>query len=161
MALAANNPGIAKNMRNTFPNPYTLDSAKSWIGLSTSASPMLNFGIHSPDQAQFLGGIGLQPGTDIECRTYKVGYWIAPAAWGKGLATEALVGFCRWTFETFADVLRLEGEVFATNEASARVLTKAGFVHEGTRRGAIWKNGEVLDLKIFGLLREECLGGRK
>ena len=159
VAAAANSPDIAKYMRNTYPYPYTVDNANYWINFANSASPLLNFGIYSPgDQADFLGGIGLRAGADVECRTYEVGYWIAPAAWGRGLATEALKGFCRWSFETFGEVLRLEASVFATNEASSRVLGKAGFVHEGTRRRAVWKNGEVLDVKVFGLLREECLG---
>jgi len=161
MAMAANSLDIAKNMRNTYPYPYTLENAHYWINFANSASPVLNFGIYSPDQDNFLGGIGLRAGADIECRTYEVGYWIAPAAWGRGLATEALKGFCRWAFETFGGVLRLEASVFATNEASSRVLGKAGFMHEGTRRSAVWKSGEVLDIKIFGLLREECLGEAK
>ncbi|OIW35430.1 acyl-CoA N-acyltransferase [Coniochaeta ligniaria NRRL 30616] len=158
MVLAANSPLIAKNMRNTFPSPYTLDSANNWINLATSSPPMRNFGILAPDGQTFLGGVGLRPLVDIECRTYEVGYWIAPSAWGRGLATEVLKAFSRWAFETFEDVLRLEAGVFATNLASAKVLSKAGFVHEGTRRRAIWKNGEVLDIRIYGLLREECLG---
>lgn len=161
MAVAANSPDIAKYMRNTYPYPYTLDSANYWINFATSASPMINFAICSPDGRDFLGSIGLRPGADIECRTYEVGYWIAPAAWGRGLATEVLRGFSRWAFETFGEVLRLEGCVFATNEPSSKVLAKVGFVHEGTRRRAVWKNGEVLDLKIYGLLREECLGEGK
>ncbi|KAH8910623.1 acyl-CoA N-acyltransferase [Coniochaeta sp. PMI_546] len=161
MALAANSPLIAKNMRNTFPSPYTLDSANYWINLSTSTPPIRNFAIYSPDAQTFLGGIGLRPLEDVECRTYEIGYWIAPAAWGRGLATEALKAFSRWAFETFGDLLRLEAGVFATNEASGKVLSKAGFVHEGTRRRAIWKNGEVLDIRIYGLLREECLGEGK
>lgn len=157
MAVAADSPLIAKNMRNTFPSPYTLDSANSWINLATT-TPTRNFGIVSPDGQTFLGGVGLRPLVDVECRTYEIGYWIAPAAWGRGLATEAVKGFSRWAFETFEDLLRLEAAVFATNEASEKVLRKCGFVHEGTRRRAIWKNGEVLDLKLYGLLREECLG---
>lgn len=31
MAEAANNPKIAANLRNVFPNPYTLDDAKWYV----------------------------------------------------------------------------------------------------------------------------------
>lgn len=160
LATAADNPLIACNMRNTFPSPYTLDSANGWITLATASPPILNFAIVGPDGKTFLGGIGLRSLTDIECRTMEVGYWIAEAAWGRGLATEALTAFSRWTFETFGEVLRLEAGVFAPNGASSRVLEKAGFTHEGTRRRAIFKNGKVLDIRIYGLLREECLRGK-
>lgn len=165
MAVAANSPDIARYMRNTFPSPYTLDSARQWIEIATTTtgapspgSPTLNYGIYSPDGRRCLGGIGMRPCRDVECRTYEVGYWIAPAAWGRGMATAALTLFSRWAFETFPEVLRLEAQVFGNNDRSCRVLTKVGFAHEGTRRRAVWKNGEVLDLKIYGLLREECLG---
>jgi RimJ/RimL family protein N-acetyltransferase len=158
MAAAANTPLISRYMRNTFPNPYTLDSANAWISISTARLPLRNFAILSPDGQDFYGGIGLRPLEDVECRTCEVGYWIAPAAWGRGLATEALRGFSRWAFEQFRELLRLEAGVFSTNEASGKVLSKAGYTHEGTRRKAIWKNGEVLDIKIYSLLREECLG---
>lgn len=161
MAVAANSPDIARYMRNTFPSPYTLDSARQMIELASapaSGSPRLHFGIFSPDGQLHLGGIGLKPGRDVECRTYEVGYWITPAAWGRGLATAALTAFSRWVFETFPEVLRLAACVYGNNDRSCRVLVKVGFVHEGTRRRAVWKNGEVLDLKEYGLLREECLG---
>jgi RimJ/RimL family protein N-acetyltransferase len=36
------------------------------------------------------------------------------------------------------------------------VLTRAGFVLEGTRRKAGVKHGVVFDISMYGLLREEC-----
>lgn len=54
-----------------------------------------------------------------------VGYVIAPDATGRGLATELLVGFTAWA--SGQGVIRLVAGVDPSNEASVRVLEKAGF----------------------------------
>lgn len=68
------------------------------------------------------------PDAEIE-----VGYVLKKSAWGKGYATEACRRLVQFAFEkTSLD------EVVATidygNEASGKVLTKSGLVHEGPRR---------------------------
>lgn len=71
---------------------------------------------------------GAMPEGDVE-----VGYFLKEAAWGKGYATEACRRLVRYAFEETP--LR---EVVATlddgNEASKRVLTKAGLTCRGRRR---------------------------
>lgn len=46
-------------------------------------------------------------------------------------------------------------EPFACNTASCRVPEKAGFQYEGTLRNNVVKNGKVIDMKIYSLLKEE------
>lgn len=76
--------------------------------------------------------------------------------------SDAASGFARWVFENFSadQVLRLEAGVFSSNEASRRVVAKAGFVFEGTRRKAGVKrwDGGIVDILVFGLLREDLEG---
>ncbi|KAI1469483.1 acyl-CoA N-acyltransferase [Daldinia caldariorum] len=167
MAAAANYPEIAQYMRNTFPHPYTLESARYWIEQSTRASPTVNFGIFTPGAAAaeeeeqgggggtFAGAIGLIPRADIEYRTWEVGYWVAMDHWGKGIATSALKAFSAWAFEQFPELLRIEAGVFSENVASLRVLERAGFTREGLRRQAICKKGKIIDQVTFSLLRDD------
>jgi RimJ/RimL family protein N-acetyltransferase len=57
----------------------------------------------------------------------RVGYWLAPAFWGTGYATEALeavVGFARQ-----AGFRELTARVFQDNPASVKVLLHAGFAY--------------------------------
>lgn len=146
-------------MRNTFPSPYTLSDASTWITIaSSSSSPPKHFAILSPDGLTFYGGIGLTPRSDVESRTWEIGYWLAEYAWGRGIGTEVVRAFSRWAFETFAGLGRLEAVVFEGNGGSEKVLERAGYVLEGVRRKAVEKGGRVLDLKVYGLLREECFG---
>ncbi len=78
------------------------------------------------------------------------------AHWGQGFATEVLKGFTRWAFENIPDLLRLEAGVFGGNDPSVRVLTKAGYTFEGARRKAGFKFGKSFDIRILGMLKEEC-----
>ena len=81
MAAAANDPDIARFMRNRFPHPYTLDDAKFWVNLSMGQQPAVNFGIFAREDDSFVGGIGLMPYSDTEYRTFEIGYWIGKAFW--------------------------------------------------------------------------------
>lgn len=54
-----------------------------------------------------------------------IGYIIGQAQWGKGLASELILGLCQAARS--ADIKTLIGGVARDNPASARVLEKAGF----------------------------------
>ncbi|KAI1213307.1 acyl-CoA N-acyltransferase [Annulohypoxylon truncatum] len=156
-AEAANHPEISQYMRNRFPSPYTLENAEFWVDFCMKAEPMVNFGIFAPDGA-FAGGIGLMPRDDTEYRTWEVGYWVAKNYWGKGIATSALKGFSSWAFKEFPELLRLEAGVFGGNDGSMKVLERVGYTKEGVRRKAICKKGKIMDMHVYGLLKEEAEG---
>ncbi|OTB08553.1 hypothetical protein M426DRAFT_7866 [Hypoxylon sp. CI-4A] len=156
-AAAANHPEIVAYMRNSFPHPYTLESANYWINFALDSDPMVNFAIFLPD-GTFAGGIGLKPGQDVESRTWEVGYWIAMDHWGRGIARSALEGFSAWAFQKFPELLRLEAGVFGENTASMKVLERVGYTKEGVRRKAVFKKDKIMDLVIYGLLREDLEG---
>lgn len=169
----ANDPEVAKYLRDRFPHPYTLQDSEYFItnvaNQTTSHTPdpsaplqpggiLLNYALCRSSDGAFIGAIGLQPRNDVEARTIEVGYWLGREHWGRGYCTEAVRGFSRWAFETFPDVQRLEGTVQGGNAASQAVLLKAGYQAEGVRRKAIWKHGKAWDMLIFGMLRDECPG---
>ncbi|OJJ47328.1 hypothetical protein ASPZODRAFT_132324 [Penicilliopsis zonata CBS 506.65] len=158
----ANNASIARWLRNGFPHPYTVDDARKWIDSVLNSSPMYDYVIAvsdgtDTDQAKTtaIGGIGLKTRSDVNHRTMEIGYWLGEEYWGRGIATGVVKAFSTWTFETFPQIVRLEAEVYEGNEGSARVLTKAGYKLEGRMRKAVEKGGKIMDLLIFGLLRED------
>src|SRR3954449_4142024 len=87
-------------------------------------------------------------------RSASLGYCFDDAAWGHGYATEAAHALLHWAFDTL-DLNRVQAETDTRNAASARVLEKLGFVHEGTLREDCVVNGEVSDSWVYGLLRPE------
>ncbi|KAL5333736.1 acyl-CoA N-acyltransferase [Aspergillus crustosus] len=158
LAAAANNTSISKNMRNGFPSPYTIESSETWISFVQSQSQTTDFAISLASTNELIGAIGLKPKPDVYYRSMELGYWISEEHWGKGIAGEAVPAFCEWVFGEFKNVLRIEAEVFDGNEGSRRVLEKAGFVAEGRKKWAVEKNGVVLDVWVYALLRDGGVG---
>ncbi|MFD8086465.1 GNAT family N-acetyltransferase [Kitasatospora sp. NPDC059722] len=64
-----------------------------------------------------------------------IGYWLLPAARGRGLATRATLAVARWGVETAA-ARRLELAHAVGNDASCHVAERAGFRYEGTLRSS-------------------------
>ena len=58
----------------------------------------------------------------------EIGYWVAPAFWNLGLASEAVQGLLTANPQQCCTVF---AEVFQDNPGSARVLTNAGFQYLG------------------------------
>jgi RimJ/RimL family protein N-acetyltransferase len=50
---------------------------------------------------------------------------------------------------------RLQLEIYCFNERAQRHAERAGFVREGVRRKAYWRNDEWVDGVIYGLVRED------
>jgi len=84
-----------------------------------------------------------------------IGYFLAEAYWGQGIATKALRIALRYLFEEVS-VNRVQAEVMPANEASKKVLLKCGFVKEGLlRQASLWSGKGLVDLEIYGMLKTE------
>lgn len=101
----------------------------------------------------FLGWISLTRWSPV-FRSASMGYCLVEAAWGHGYATEAARAVLQWAFDKL-DLNRVQAQTDTRNEASARVLEKAGFVREGMLREDCVVNGEVSDSWVYGLIRRE------
>ena len=70
----------------------------------------------------------------------ELGYWLAPAHWGKGLMTEAASAVVRFGFETIG-LHKVTTRCFGENHASRRVIEKVGFRFVGRAEDDIWRDG--------------------
>lgn len=104
----------------TFPIPYTLESARAFLG---SSDPKQNFAIVA--ESALVGGAGFKH----ESGWIEIGYWIGRPYWGRGYATAAVALLIEEARRR--GIERLTAEVFPNNLASMRVLEKSGFVREG------------------------------
>ena len=120
--------------------------------LSANEDETFAFAITLDDKV--IGSIGVFRQQNIHRQTAEMGYYIAEEYWGKGIMTDAVKQICEYVFEN-SDILRIYAEPFAYNTGSCRVLEKAGFQYEGTLRNNAVKNGKVIDMKMYSLLREE------
>jgi RimJ/RimL family protein N-acetyltransferase len=76
----------------------------------------------------------------------QVGYWIARALWGRGIASAALAALVAEIPER-----PLWGSTAADNRGSQRVLEHAGFVFERTERSHAPRRGAEIDENVYRL----------
>ena len=152
LAKSADDPRVAMQLRDIFPNPYTLADAEEWLTIVEGQDPETNFAI--ADGPIVMGGIGLVLQSDVASKSAELGYWLGVDYWGRGIATQAARRLVRFGFESF-ELERIFATVKADNPASARVLEKAGFTFEGRLRKAFLKNGKLVDSLMYSILRDE------
>lgn len=154
LAVIANNKKIADNLRDGFPNPYSLQDARDWLSMILPENnPPRFFAIIIDGQVN--GSIGVVAKNDIYRKSCEIGYYVAEDHWHKGVAVRAIKALTSYAFKTF-DIIRLYAEPFADNAGSRRALEKAGYTHEATLRSNVIKNGIIKDSCIYGILKEEC-----
>src|SRR5436190_17574184 len=138
----ANNPNVARQLRDRFPHPYTAADARQFIQSIAQARPTTTFAIVVEGQA--VGGAGFSPGADVERYSAEIGYWLGEPFWGRGVTVEAVRLLSDYAFGT-CSMLRLFALPFADNAQSIRVLEKAGYTREAILRSSSVKNGAARD----------------
>lgn len=114
------------------PQPYTETIAAEYVQMAaaqTLAGTAAHFAIADAADDSVLGSISRHP---LRGHHATFGYWLAPGARGRGVATRALRLIVDWTLAT-TDVIRLELYTDLENDASGRVAQRAGFTREGVR----------------------------
>ena len=154
LAAALSNKKVQDNLRDGLPYPYTEQDGKEFISAMLSADENETFAFAIIVDDMVIGSIGIFRQDNIHRQTAELGYYIAEEYWGKGIMTEAVKQICEYVFAK-SDIIRIYAEPFAYNIASCRVLEKVGFQYEGTLRSNAVKNGKVIDMEMYSLLKAE------
>ena len=149
LVINANNFNIAKNMRDGFPHPYTVNSGVHWINYAQNSDFI--FAITINDKA--IGSISIQKLTDIERLSAEVGYWIGEDYWGDGIASSALGGLVNYSFNELK-IQRLFAVPLEENIASRRVLEKNGFLLEGILKKSVIKFDKMYNQALYAKIKE-------
>jgi RimJ/RimL family protein N-acetyltransferase len=145
IARACGDPEIARWLPH-LPQPYGEDDARSFIVQAADSQALgreLAFAIVD-DHDALLGMIGLR----LTDEPPTVGYWMAPEARGRGLASAATRAVTAWAFVTYGPA-RIALHAEPANVASCRVAETCGFV----RRAGTIKGADDRDLAVFELVR--------
>jgi ribosomal-protein-alanine N-acetyltransferase len=137
----------------TLPHPYPEGAAAEFIGRHAewiAAGKHLVWAITM--DSVIVGAMGLQ--VVAAHRRAEVGYWIARAQWGQGIATEALRAVLAYGFDVIG-LHRIEAQHFKENPASGAVMRKAGMRHEGRLRGVVFRDGVPRDNELYAILRSD------
>ena len=125
VSLYAGDARVAR-MTESIPHPYPAEAAGAFVRRATERPDgKATWTIEGKGLSEVLGMVTLTPVGDRRC---EIGFWIAPAFWSAGFASEALTGLleanplgCRAIFAS----------VFQDNPVSARILTALGFAYVG------------------------------
>jgi ribosomal-protein-alanine N-acetyltransferase len=93
---------------------------------------------------------------DRQNKRCDIGYLLGRQYWGRGYMQEALQCVLDYAFGPL-QLRRIEADIDPRNTASAKLLTRLRFQHEGHLRERWLVNGEVCDSDVFGLLRADWL----
>lgn len=154
LAALADDPAIASWMSDTWPMPYTEADARWWVnegqhvGRDRGAQALAICLDNEP-----WGGAGLHPQTGFQRCNVEVGWWLAPAQWGQGVAAAAacwLIGRC-WQLPS---VHRIFAPIHAGNLRSMRVAEKAGMRLESVQPRSAYKQGRLIDRYLWACYRE-------
>ena len=150
----ADNPNVARHLRDRFPQPYTRAAAQEWVAYNaTVQGPPLDFAITLDREA--IGGIGFLRNEDMFGCALELGYWLGEPFWGRGFMPEAIVAMVDYAFATFPEITVVQARHVAANPTSGRALLKAGFQLEGRLRDAAVKRGVVSDVLAYSRTRTE------
>jgi RimJ/RimL family protein N-acetyltransferase len=144
----------------TVPQPYRVEHAIDYVTTFT-AQTWANgtgapFGVFDSATGAMLGACALVA-MDRDAGVGEIGYWVAPWARGRGVATVAARAVTRWALHT-QHLRRLVWRAELGNHASRLVAARIGVRFEGVQRAALrgrdgWYDGWVGAL-LPGDLRE-------
>jgi ribosomal-protein-alanine N-acetyltransferase len=153
LAAIADNKNIADNLRDGFPNPYSIDDALKWLNIVLSEEFPYRYFAIAVDNS-LIGSIGIVSKSDIYRKNVEIGYFLSEEHWGKGIITKAIKAATSYAFKEF-DIVRVYAEPFADNYGSRKALEKAGFTLEATLKNNVIKNGIIKDSCIYAVLKED------
>ncbi len=133
---------------------YSMEMASEFINRAihpVDKSGSLNFGIFRHDH--LIGSIGFVY-FDIKAEKTEIGYWIDHEEEGKGIVSSACKALINFVFNELK-FNRIEIRCSAQNRRSAAIPERFGFKLEGHLRQSEFRNGELHDFLVFGLLRSE------
>lgn len=139
------------------PDPYEEAHARDYLERITGGAvdgESCRWAISTVDDSTYQGNFGLMA---REGNSFKVGFFVAPWARGRGLATLALWAACDWAFrEGGAEVMIWDALV--GNDRSRQVAERVGFrVKSDVMRKWAAQRGVMRDSWLGDLLPEDLL----
>jgi len=115
-------------MTRQIPHPLPPDYATNMIERANSAERTEDFWAIDGSLTGHAEVMGVLKMNRLGRNQSEIRYWVAPAFWNTGIASEAVTAALSANPQGASDIY---AEVFQDNPTSARVLTNAGFVYLG------------------------------
>ncbi|WP_084958337.1 GNAT family N-acetyltransferase [Thermoactinospora rubra] len=152
IARAAGDPVTARFL-SRLPQPYTVQDALSYIGQAETRWGEGGAEFAITRDGELVGVVGLSA-PDV-WGAHEIGYWVAPWARGRGVASRAARAVTEWALDRGVPRVVLLAEV--ENVASVKVALAAGFTQEGVEREAkTLRDGRRADWVRFARLPRDA-----
>ncbi len=148
-----NDPEVA-TLLGGFSKGYSKADLSNWVEYHRTCSNEQLWTIADSVDNRCLGHVGL----------YNIDHRIAVAefaimlgdktTWGKGLGKKITYEVVQYGFQ-WLNLNRIELSVLAGNDRAKHIYSSIGFVTEGTKRQAQFKDGNYIDLHLMAVLRNE------
>jgi [ribosomal protein S5]-alanine N-acetyltransferase len=112
----------------------------------------LGLAVTDATRRPFLGHVMLHT-LDFHHRRAELGYWLVPAARGRGAGRIAVELLVEWAFERL-DLYRLEITTAPENAAARALARSLGFTQEGVLRARNLERGRRVDVVLLARLRK-------
>ncbi len=144
--------GVEELVKQTLNFRAPMDQAAALEWIADAAGDMAlgtgyTFALERLGYSGLVGAVGLMRDSATADEA-EIGYWIARIYWGSGFATEAVRRAITFGFADLG-LDRVWACMFAENQASRRVLEKAGLRHTETRRENCPDRGGARDVAYF------------
>ena len=130
----------------------TLEAARNWYASRGDDDDRLDLAIVERATGEYAGEAVLNE-LDRDNRSCNFRIGLRPSFQDRGLGSEATRLIVDHAFRI--GLHRVGLEVYAFNPRAQRVYEKAGFVHEGTRRDALWWDGAWTDSIVMSILETD------
>ncbi|EGJ77172.1 putative acetyltransferase [Streptomyces sp. Tu6071] len=124
---------------------------REFAAVDPEAPGWFQYAVEERATGALVGDVGVR--LDENGMQADLGFTLAPAAQGRGFATEAVRAVLGDLFER-RGLHRVSAVCDARNTASARLLERVGFRREGLRPAFTWLKGEWTDDVLYGLLAD-------
>jgi [ribosomal protein S5]-alanine N-acetyltransferase len=142
----------------SIPHPYSPEQALNEIRrfqaeFQTGVSAHFVFAPADAPKDEWIGEVLLKLIDRVHSQA-ELGFWIDEASSGRGYVTEAAGEALRYAFGPLA-LNRVNAHSMVRNAASAMVLARLGFRHEGCLRQSVRKWSVFEDVDAWSLLRSD------
>lgn len=147
ISLYASDTRVATMTRN-IPHPLPPGAVEAYIAASNAAERKEDVWAidgSATDLAEVLGLLTLER---LDRDQSEIRYWVAPAFWNSGIATEAVRSLLEANPQGASDIF---AEVFQDNPGSARVLTNCGFAYIGDAEAYCVSRGATVPTWTYAL----------
>jgi len=143
------------------PSPYTLADGQGYVERFTrpgwADGRTADVAVTDAATGELLGAVGIKL-LHRDQGVGEVGYWTAPWARGRGVASRAAELIARWGLDELG-LSRVELLADVENTASVRAAEKAGFMREGVLRSARRdRHGTPRDMAVFSRVASDRPG---